>query len=211
MKQTPLILSIIALVAVAAIGICLLVGDGDGKKKSSSSESAEAIAQQGAIVWYDLDRVTSEYDMANDLSTVVNTKIQSVQEEIDRRSKNFQTAVNKFQSDYQKGILVSSVAQQRQQKLQEQEASLNNFVNQKQQEMAEEQQVMINQVTDAIKTYLDKFNEDHKYAMIIATQGSVLPIPVSVADPDAIIVGLNEEYVKSKQKGTSSSDDSKAE
>ena len=57
-------------------------------------------------------------------------------------------------------------------------------ITQKQQEIAEEQQVMMNQIGDAIKTFLDKFNEEHKYAMIIATQGSVLPAPVATGDPD---------------------------
>ena len=79
-------------------------------------------------------------------------------------------------------------------------------ITQKQQEIAEEQQVMMNQIGDAIKTFLDKFNEEHKYAMIIATQGSVLPAPVATGDPDldvtdAILAGLNDEYIQSKGKG----------
>ena len=72
--------------------------------------------------------------------------------------------------------------------------------------MAEEQQVMMNQIADAIKTFIDKFNEEHKYAMIISTQGSVLPAPVACGDPDlditdALLEGLNSEYVKNKGKG----------
>ena len=64
---------------------------------------------------------------------------------------------------------------------------------------------MMNQIGDAIKTFLDKFNEEHKYAMIIATQGSVLPAPVATGDPeldvtDAILAGLNDEYIQNKSK-----------
>ena len=219
MKQTPLILSIIALVAVAALGIIQLTADGNGKKKAAEGEVAEVTAKEGAIVWYDLDRVLNEYDMANDLRSVVETKAQSIQDEINRRGNKLQSDVNKFQSDLDKGVLIRSVAEQRNQKLQQQQANFNNYAAQKQQEMAEEQQVMMNQIADAIKTFIDQFNEQHKYAMIIATQGGILPAPVSCGDPDlditdALLAGLNSEYVKNKGKDTTTpaaSTDTKAE
>ncbi|MBQ5980505.1 MAG: OmpH family outer membrane protein [Bacteroidales bacterium] len=219
MKQTPLILSIIALVAVAALGIIQLTADGNGKKKAAEGEVAEVTAKEGAIVWYDLDRVLNEYDMANDLRSVVETKAQSIQDEINRRGNKLQSDVNKFQSDLDKGVLIRSVAEQRNQKLQQQQANFNNYAAQKQQEMAEEQQVMMNQIADAIKTFIDQFNQEHKYAMIIATQGGILPAPVSCGDPDlditdALLAGLNSEYVKNKGKDTTTpaaSTDTKAE
>ena len=208
MKQTPLILSILALVAVAALGIAQLTSNGNGKKKATAGEAVEASAKEGAIVWYDLDRVMNEYDMANDLRSVVETKVQSIQEEINRRGNKLQSDLNKFNSDLNKGVLIRSVAEQRSQKLQEQQNSFNNYAAQKEQEMAEEQQVMLNQIADAIKTYIDKFNEEHKFAMIIATQGNVLPAPVSCGDPDlditdALLAGLNSEYVQNRGKETS--------
>ena len=217
MKQTPLILSILALVAVAALGIAQLTSNGNGKKKAAAGEAVEASAKEGAIVWYDLDRVMNEYDMANDLRSVVETKVQSIQEEINRRGNKLQSDLNKFNSDLNKGVLIRSVAEQRSQKLQEQQNSFNNYAAQKEQEMAEEQQVMLNQIADAIKTYIDKFNEEHKFAMIIATQGNVLPAPVSCGDPDlditdALLAGLNSEYVQNRGKETSEDKaDTKAE
>ncbi len=206
MKQTPLIISVIALIAVVALGIIQIKSNGDGKKETSSGEAAQTTAQAGSIVWFDLDRVLDEYDMANDLRSVVETKVQGIQEEINRRGNKLQNDVNKFQSELDKGLLVRSVAEQRNIKLQEQQNNFNNYATQKQQEIAEEQQVMMNQIGDAIKTFLDKFNEEHQYAMIIATQGSVLPAPVAAGDPDldvtdAILSGLNDEYIKSKGKG----------
>lgn len=204
MKQTPLILSIIALVGVAALCIQQLTSDG-GKKKAGEGEAVETVAKEGAIVWYDLDRVMNEYDMANDLRSVVETKIQSINEEVTRRGNKLQSDANKFQSDLNKGLLVRSVAEQRNQKLIEQQNSFNNYAAQKEQEVAEEQQVMMNKIADAIKNYIDKFNEEHKYAMIIATQGGLLPLPVACGDPDlditdALLEGLNSDYVKNKGK-----------
>ena len=66
----------------------------------------------------------------------------------------------------------------------------------------EEQTVMMNQLADAIKTFLDKYNEDKKYAMILTNQGGA---PVITGDPalditDDVLVKLNEEYIKNKNK-----------
>ena len=65
---------------------------------------------------------------------------------------------------------------------------------------------MMNQILDAIKTYVDEYNIDKQYSMILATQGAVLPAPVVVGDDilditSDILLGLNDEYVKSKSKG----------
>lgn len=64
---------------------------------------------------------------------------------------------------------------------------------------------MMNQIGDAIKKFIDKFNEDKQFALIISTQGDVLPSPVVAGDAslditDIVIAGLNEEYVKNKAK-----------
>ena len=73
----------------------------------------------------------------------------------------------------------------------------------KQQEILEEQQVMMNQIADAIKTFIDEYNAVMGYAMILSTQGEILPVPVVTGDPalditDDILEGLNAAYVKSK-------------
>ena len=204
MKQTPLILSIIALVAVSALGIIQLTADGNGKKKAAEGEVAEVTAKEGAIVWYDLDRVLNEYDMANDLRSVVETKAQSIQDEINRRGNKLQSDVNKFQSDLDKGVLIRSVAEQRNQKLQQQQANFKNYAAQKQQEMAEEQQVMMNQIANAIAEYVEEYNAEHQYALILATAGPILSTPVVTGDPKLditkdLLAGLNAAYIKTKE------------
>ena len=203
MKNTPLILSIISLVAVIALGIISFTGKGSASE-AKSGENAPA-AGSGAIVYFNLDRVLNEYDMANDLRSVVESKAQGIQEEVNRRGNKLQNDVNSFQEKINKGLITRSVAEVQGQKLEQQRNDFNNFANQKNQEIAEEQQVMMNNIGDAIKTFLDKYASDNSYAMIIATQGDILPAPVAAADSsldvtDDIIVKLNDEYVKTKSK-----------
>ena len=201
MKKISLILSIIALAGVIALAVLQFA-----KPKAKAPEVAETEAtgpQKGAIVYFNLDRVINEYDMANDLSSVVQTKIQSISEELTRRQNKLQSDANSFQEKINKGLLTSSVAEVQYQKLQQQDQEFQQYYAQKQQEMDEEQSVMLNQIADAINTYLQAYNQVKQYAMIVSTQGTILSAPITSADAalditDEIIAGLNEEYIKTK-------------
>ena len=64
---------------------------------------------------------------------------------------------------------------------------------------------MTNQIANAIKTFLEKYNAEKQYAMILSTQGEILSIPVCASDTsfditDDLIQKLNEEYGKTKSK-----------
>ena len=206
MKNTSLILSIISLVAVIALGIISFTGKGSASE-AKSGENAPA-AGSGAIVYFNLDRVLNEYDMANDLRSVVESKAQGIQEEVNRRGNKLQNDVNSFQEKINKGLITRSVAEVQGQKLEQQRNDFNNFANQKNQEIAEEQQVMMNNIGDAIKQFLDKYTVEKHYSMVIATSGDILPSPVAAADSsldvtDDIITRLNDEYVKNKSKNSS--------
>ena len=199
MKRSTLIFSVLALFA----GAISLSSCQNQAAETNSAEPVEAAAKKGAIVYFNLDRVLNEYDMANDLSTVVQTKAQSIEQELTRRGNKLQGDINTFQQKVDKGLFTRSVAEAQSLKLQQQQSEFETFYNQKQQEMQEEQAVMMNQIADAIKTFVDKFNAENGYAMIIATQGDILPSPVVTADPelditDAILAGLNAEYVQNK-------------
>ena len=203
MKNTSLILSTISLVAVVVFGVLFLAKDGKQADTSAANgESTEAVAQKGDIVYVDLDRILMDYDMANDLRSVVETKVQNIQAEINRRGQKLEKEVAAYQEKIQKGLMTRSVAEVQGQKLQQQEIDFNNYAAQKQQEIQEEQLVMMNQIGDAIKTYIEKYNQEKKYAMILTCQAGN---PVLTADPslnitEDVLAGLNAEYIELKNK-----------
>ena len=201
MKNTSLILSIISLIAVVTFGIITLTKD--VKKAEQPAEgSTAAAAEAGAIVYVDLDRILTEYDMANDLRSVVETKVQNIQAEVTRRGQKLEKEVASYQEKIQKGLMTRSVAEAQGQKLQQQEIEFNNYAAQKQQEINEEQVVMMNQLGDAIQTFITKYNEEKQYAMILTNSGGA---PVIAADAalditEDVLAGLNEEYIKTKNE-----------
>ena len=60
----------------------------------------------------------------------------------------------------------------------------------------------MNQIMDAIQTFVSTYNESKGYAIIMANQTAA---PIMVANSglditDEIIAGLNEEYIKNKNQ-----------
>jgi outer membrane protein len=168
--------------------------------------AADSAPAKGAIVYFNLDRVINEYDMANDLLSVLQSKVESIDQEVTRRGNKLQSDANAFQDKVNKGLLTRSTAEAQNEKLVKQQNDFLTYRDQKAQEVQEEQAVTMNQIANAVKEYVDKFNEEKKYAMIIATQGDILPQPVVAGDPslditDILIEGLNAEYVKTKNQG----------
>ena len=196
MKKTIILIS----AALLALTAC-----NQNVATTQETAAADSTAVAGSIVYFNMDRISQEYDMANDLRSVVETKVNGIQSEIDRRGKKLEKDITEFQNKLEKGLLIRSVAETQQQKLQQQQADYQQYVMKKNQEMAEEQQVMMNQIANAISEYVKKYNEEKKYALIIATAGDILSTPVVTGDPtlditDDIVKGLNEEYLLTKEE-----------
>ena len=200
MKNVSLVISVISLIAAITFGVLFLTKDTKKADAPAEGEATEVVASKGDIVYIDLDRILMDYDMANDLRAVVETKGQNIQAEITRRGKKLESEVKSFQEKMNKGLMTRSVAEVQQQKLMQQEQEFNEYAAKKQQEMQEEQVVMMNQLGDAIKTFIDKYNAEKQFAMIITNSGGA---PVISADAaldvtDDVLAGLNDEYIKTR-------------
>ena len=223
----------------AVLGAAVLFGANSCKTNTTEqvadSAAAEnpATVQTGSIVYIDITRVLSEYQMAVDLSAAVQAKIEGLNKtleantkkaeaEIKRKQNTLQAKVTEFQEKVNKGLYTETAAATKYQELQKLEAEYNEFLNKKDQELAQEQLVlqntyneevfvMNNVVNDAISSFIQKYNAEKGYAMILISQGDVpedgattLGNPVLTADPSLditsdVIAGLNAEYNASKE------------
>ena len=191
------------IVASMALALTLSSCTNNANTAAPAESETETKAAPGTIVYFNIDKVMSSYDMANELRSVVETKVNGIQAEIDRRGKKLEKDVTDFQQKIDKGLLTRSVAEAQGQKLQQQQNSYQQYAMQKNQEIQEEQQVMLNQIADAINQFILKYNEEKKYALILTTSGEVLPAPIVTGDPslditEDLLKGLNDEYIKTK-------------
>lgn len=203
MKKSVLFISaIVALGAIAMTTPSCTTPSG-----TTANSGADTTIAAGSIVYFDLDRVLAEYDMANDLSSVVNTKVNSIQEEVNRRAGKIDKDQKAFQDKVNKGLMTQSTAEQQYQKLLEQQGTFQNYAQEKQNEINEELAVTQNKILDAISSFIKEYNAEKNYAMIIASQGStgVISMPVVAGQEhlditDDLLEGLNAAYIKEKGK-----------
>ena len=111
-NNLSIILSAVALIVAVVFGILYMSSDKSaGSSVPTDSSDSTAVAAEGAIVYIDLDRIFQEYDMANDLRSVVETKVQNIQAEVNRRGKKLESDYNDFQDKINKGLMTRSVAE----------------------------------------------------------------------------------------------------
>ena len=199
MKKISIIAGVVALMALA-----VSCNQNQAAAPAAAAASEDSTAVAGSIVFFNMDKVMEGYDMANDLNSVFETKTSGIQAEIDRRGKKLEKDMTDFQNKVDKGLLTTSVAQAQYQKIQQQQQDYQQYVVRKQQEMGEEQQVMMNQIANAIAEYVEEYNAEHQYALILATAGPILSTPVVTGDPklditEDLLAGLNAAYIKTKE------------
>lgn len=197
--------SVSILCIIAAAGAMLTISGCKEKGKNASVTASDG--ETAGIVYVDIDRILKEYDMANEMNSVMQGKYESIQQELNRKGGKIERDAKSFQDKINKGLLTQSVAEIQYKKIQEDQARFQEYAAQRQQEIQEQMVVTQNQILNAISTYIKTYNEDKGYAMILATQGDNISVPVVTAAEnmditDDIIEGLNKEYVKDKNKNS---------
>jgi len=201
MKNASIITNVILSVAV----IVLFILHFTSKPSVSDSDSVMQgeMAAAGDIVYVQIDSLVNQYDMFNDLKSELESKAQTIQSDLTKRSRAFENDVKDFQQKVQKGLITRSQAETQQQQLAMREQELQNYANQKQVEMQEEEQVLYRRVFDALNSYLIKMNQEKGFAMIISTSSATNTILLGDSGLDItmmVVAGLNDEYIKTKAK-----------
>ena len=198
MKHTPLILSIIAVVAAVA-ALILSLTTPKNSKPAETTDGIQAVA--GDIVFLRLDTLMMQYDMYSDLQSAFEAKAQTVDSDLNKKARKLESDYKNFENSVNKGLITRSAAEQQSNSLQQRQANLQNEAAQKQQELAEESQVLLNQVMYAIQTYLEEYNKEHNFAAILTTTAASNVVMVGAPALDItkeIVDGLNAEYIKTR-------------
>lgn len=201
MKNASIITNVV--LSVAVIVLFILHFTSSPASEGASEQGQGEVAVAGDIVFVQIDSLINQYDMFNDLRSEFENKAQTIQNDLNKRSRSFENDVKDFQQKVQKGLITRSQAESQQQQLAMREQELQNYAQQKQQEMSEEEAVLYRRVFDALSTYLEQLNAEKGYALIISSTGAtntVLQGDPALNITKMVVAAMNDEYIKQKSK-----------
>jgi outer membrane protein len=190
-------------VLVLALSSC----GGNGSKNiekttldSISSDIPVLKAEKGDIVFVRMDSIINTFDMYHDLRKVYEEDVTKADTDLRTKAESFRKEVTDFQEKSDKGLITRSQAEQEQGRLLRRQQTLEEEQNKIRNELAEKEIVLLNQIQNAIMTYVNKYNEEKGYSMIISTTGNstVLYGNPGLDITRDIIQGINDEYIKSR-------------
>ena len=185
-----------------AASMMLVSCGGAGKSADQTKSAADSTAvtdvqvvASGDVVFVDIDYVMASSKLYAAEGKVVEEKLQKFQEKMQtsqqswaKKEQNLAAEYNKLQKDaaklqedYQKGLITTLNAQQKQEELQKKgasiEARMNSYQTSAQSEaqtlqneemqLVEEQQVLLNRFQTLVKDAIAELNADKRYKMII--------------------------------------------
>ena len=202
MKKFTVISNIVILVAVAALYV-LFFTVSPKTAKSEATNGSEITAQKGDIVYIQLDSLVNQYDMYNDLRSEFEGKISAVDNDLNKKGRALENDIKSFEEKMGKGLLTRSQAETMQQDLIKRQQDLQALSQQKSMEMAEEERVLINKVMDAISSYIEEYNKEHQFSLIISTSNATNAVKTgdnSLNITNEIINGINAQYIKTRNR-----------
>ncbi len=202
MKKVNLIINIVLILATAGLYILYFTGNGNQQNRQET-DSSGITAVSGSIVYVNLDTLVNQFDMYNDLRSELQGKLSAIENDLNKQSRALENDIKSFQEKLQKGLLTRSQAESMNNDLAKRDQELQQLYQQKQMEMAEEENVMYNRVINAISTYIENYNKDKQYSLILTTTAatnSVITGDSGLNITQEIVSGINKEYIKNRNK-----------
>jgi outer membrane protein len=170
-----------------------------------SAEVAKEIAHENCfpVAYIDTDSLLREYHFANYLQEELLKKEEKSRTNFNEKANKLQNQMAEFQRKLQNnGFLSRDRAEKEQRNLVAREQELQNLNAKLSNELMQEQERVNRQLRDTLTKYLEEFNADGRYKMILSnTLGdNVLYSTPGVNITKDITEALNSRYQKSKAK-----------
>jgi outer membrane protein len=203
MKNVSIIVNILLAIAIGVLFMLHFTSRSESKSELITNDIASdtKISSEFSAAWVNIDSVFNNFDMYFDMRKDLEEKGKKMETEMNNRTRVLEKEMMEFQNKAQKGLLLRSEIQQKQQELAEKEQELYRFRDELRMKFAEEEQVKLRQIQHTITEFLNEYNKGKGYYLIFSSTfgGPLLYGHPAIDITPEVLKGLNDKYV-SKQK-----------
>ena len=167
------------------------------EKKSTSTATATPTSMK--IAYVEVDSIMSQYKFCKDYSLILQKKGQNIQSTLASKQQALQAAAANFQQKVQQNAYTREQAEAIQAGLQKQNADLQMLNQRLSNEFQVETEKYNSALRDSIRHFLNEYNKDKKYSLILSKAGDNLLYADKAFDiTNDVVAGLNKAYKPAK-------------
>ncbi len=183
---------------MAAAAVALLASCNNESPKMDEKADANAEAGKGGvkIAYVEVDSLMTQYEFCKEFTLILQKKSNNARNTLNSKGQQLQNAMVSFQQKLQNnGFTSREQAEAQQNAIQRQQQSLQELQARLENELASETQKYNDGLRDSLMHFLDKYNKDKKYDLILTKQGDNILYAAKRFDiTNDVINGLNKGY-----------------
>jgi outer membrane protein len=183
---------------IVALAVLAFAGCKENKKGAEVEQTATEVVAQGDLAFVNVDYVLAESNIFKTEGVALRDKTEKAQQKWMKKEQNLQNEMQQLAEKYQKGLITTRSAQEKEQELQKRAASLQSAAQKEGKELEEENIVFQNRLNDLIMRAIQDINADKKYKMIMQAT-SLLDADESLNISEAVLAKVNELYAAEKE------------
>ncbi len=185
---------------IAALAFLAIVGCKENAKSAdvATEQAATEVATEGDLAFVNVDYVLAESDIFKTEGIALRDKTEKTQQKWAKKEQNLQNEINQLAEKYQKGLITTRNAQEKEQELQKRAASMQTAAQKEGKELEEESIVFQNRMNDLLMRAIQDINADKKYKMIVQAS-ALLDADESLNITEKVLAKVNELYKAEKE------------
>ena len=184
---------------IATLALLAFAGCKESKKNTEVTEqTATEVVVSGDLAFVNVDYVLAESDIFKTEGVALRDKTDKTQQKWANKEQKLQNEINQLAEKYQKGLITTRNAQEKEQELQKRAASMQAQAQKEGKELEEESLVFQNRLNDLLMRAVQEINADKKYKMIVQTT-ALLDADESLNITELVLAKVNELYKAEKE------------
>ena len=167
----------------------------NSQAENKSDSNTKAAPNSMKIAYVEVDSIMSQYKFCKYYSLILQTKGQNIQSTLASKQQALQAAAANFQQKVQQNAYTREQAEAIQAGLQKQSADLQGLNQRLSNEFQVETEKYNAALRDSLRHFLNEYNKDKKYSLILSKAGDNLLYADKAFDiTNDVVAGLNKAY-----------------